>query len=150
MRKIKSERLRKLETELTDLEQWLKLGLVPKKDITKHKKEIKSIREKLGDEEERIRFLKESGDLEEYVTPKKGASRSGYTDMPTIPDIDGGETRASRFDDDTNHEISDNETTVSETKTEGDKGKEEEESYFSDKARWKRSSGIIDPDADDW
>ena len=37
---IKSERLKKFETELTDLEQWLKLGLVPKKDIEKHKEEI--------------------------------------------------------------------------------------------------------------
>ena len=26
---MKSERLRKLEAELTDLDQWLKLGLVP-------------------------------------------------------------------------------------------------------------------------
>ena len=34
---IKSERLKKLEVELEDLEQWLKLGLVPKKDIEKHR-----------------------------------------------------------------------------------------------------------------
>ena len=30
---IKSERLKKLESEFHDLEQWLKLGLVPKKDL---------------------------------------------------------------------------------------------------------------------
>ena len=34
---MKSERLKKLETELEDLEQWMNLGLVPKKDIEKHK-----------------------------------------------------------------------------------------------------------------
>ena len=33
---LKSERLRKLEKELEDLKQWLRLGLVPKKDIDKH------------------------------------------------------------------------------------------------------------------
>ena len=42
MRHIKSERLKKLEVELTDLEQWLKLGLVPKKDVEKHKQENRS------------------------------------------------------------------------------------------------------------
>ena len=38
----KSERLKKLETELEDLEQWMRLSLVPKKDIEKHKEEIRS------------------------------------------------------------------------------------------------------------
>ena len=42
MRHVKSERLKKLESELNDLEQWLKLGLVPKKDIEKHKEEIQN------------------------------------------------------------------------------------------------------------
>ena len=40
---MKSERLKKFETELNDLEQWLKLGLVPKKDIEKHREEIKTL-----------------------------------------------------------------------------------------------------------
>lgn len=43
MKHVKSERLKKLESELQDLEQWLKLGLVPKKDVTKHKEEIEQI-----------------------------------------------------------------------------------------------------------
>jgi hypothetical protein len=30
---MKSERLKKLEAELEDLEQWMGLGLVPKKDV---------------------------------------------------------------------------------------------------------------------
>ena len=37
---MKSERLKKFENELNDLEQWLNLGLVPKKDLDKHKTEI--------------------------------------------------------------------------------------------------------------
>ena len=47
MKHIKSERLKKLETELNDLEQWLKLGLVPKKDVDKHKEEILVVRNKI-------------------------------------------------------------------------------------------------------
>ena len=38
---LKSERLKKLETELEDLQKWLNLGLVPKKDTEKHKEEIR-------------------------------------------------------------------------------------------------------------
>src|ERR1700674_2229971 len=94
MRHIKSERLKKLELELNDLEQWLKLGLVPKKDIQKHKEEIVAIQSKIGEEKERLQFLKESGEAEEYTVPKRQATRTAYTEMPTIPDIDMGETAA--------------------------------------------------------
>src|SRR5687767_3123212 len=92
MRHIKSERLKKLETELNDLEQWLKLGLVPKKDIEKHKEEITAVQAKIEEEKERLQFLKESGEAEEYITPKRPVARAGYTEMPTIPDIDMPET----------------------------------------------------------
>jgi hypothetical protein len=90
MRHIKSELLKKLEVELNDLEQWLKLGLVPKKDVEKHKLEIEGVQAKIEEEKERLQFLKESGDVEEYVTPKRIPQRAGYTEMPTIPDIDIG------------------------------------------------------------
>ena len=52
MKHFKSERLKKLETELHDLEQWLKLGLVPKKDIEKHKGEIGVIQSKIEEEKD--------------------------------------------------------------------------------------------------
>jgi hypothetical protein len=156
MRHIKSERLKKLETELNDLEQWLKLGLVPKKDIDKHKEEIVGVKSRIEEEKERLQFLKESGEGEEYITPKKTAARAGYNDMPTIPDIDMGETMGASdtsFDMDTDA-IEVEGTTVEErdedeedhTESEED---EEDESYFSDKNRWRRG-GIIDPDANDW
>jgi hypothetical protein len=154
MRHIKSERLKKLETELNDLEQWLKLGLVPKKDIEKHKEEIVGVKAKIEEEKERLQFLKESGETEEYITPKKTAARAGYNDMPTIPDIDMGETMAGSdtgFDMDTDvievestmEEREDEEEDVTESEDEDD------ESYFSDRNRWRRG-GIIDPDANDW
>jgi len=162
MRHIKSERLKKLESELNDLEQWLKLGLVPKKDLEKHKEEIVAVRAKMDEEKERLQFLKTSGDAEEYVTPKRPTNRAGYAEMPTIPDIDMGET-AGAFTDtgfDMESEAMDVESSVIEEKDDSeadDSGADEEEgdedeeddSYFSDRNRWKRG-GIIDPDANEW
>jgi hypothetical protein len=167
MRHVKSERLKKLETELNDLEQWLKLGLVPKKDIEKHKEEIHAIQGKIDEEKERLQFLKESGEGEEYVTPKRNTqTRAGYTEMPTIPDIDASETvgsfgesgfemetdaaesESSVYDDD-EEENTGTEAAAGEEEEEADEKEEEDESFFSDRNRWKRG-GIIDPDADEW
>src|SRR3989338_5815413 len=88
---IKSERLKKLETELEDLEQWMNLGLVPKKDMEKHKEEIRSLRTKIQEEKERLRFMKESGDMEEYVTPKRSPARQAYAEPHTLPDMEVGD-----------------------------------------------------------
>lgn len=161
MRHIKSERLKKLEIELTDLEQWLKLGLVPKKDIEKHKEEIRGIQGKIAEEKERLQFLKESGDAEEFVPPKRPVgSRGSFTDMPTIPDIDIGESHGglteSGFDMEsegdetaTTHEHDEDEEKNGDEDEDKEAEDEDDESYFSDKNRWKRG-GIIDPDANEW
>lgn len=168
MRHIKSERLKKLETELQDLEQWLKLGLVPKKDIEKHKEEIRSVQSKIEEEKERLQFLKESGEAEEYIAPKRTpAGRAGYTEMPTIPDIDAGETaggftdagfemetdmidtETSVFEDQEETEEEGSEAEGAEEEEEKSESDEDDESYFSDRNRWRRG-GIIDPDADEW
>jgi hypothetical protein len=157
MKHIKSERLKKLESELNDLEQWLKLGLVPKKDIDKHKEEIQVVKAKIEEEKERLQFLKESGETEEYVTPKRPVNRAGYNEMPTIPDIDIGETMGggdTGFDMETDavevDQTMEDRTEDDEEETAGQEEEEEEdESYFSDRNRWRRG-GIIDPDANDW
>nr|WP_079989347.1 hypothetical protein [Candidatus Protochlamydia phocaeensis] len=157
MKHIKSERLKKLEAELNDLEQWLKLGLVPKKDVDKHKEEIQAVKAKIEEEKERLHFLKESGEAEEYITPKRAPTRAGYNDMPTIPDIDIGETIGggeTGFDmetdaievDQTLEERDEEDEEVVENEEEEE---EDDESYFSDRNRWRRG-GIIDPDANDW
>jgi len=161
MKHVKSERLKKLESELGDLEQWLKLGLVPKKDITKHKEEIEQIRLKIDEEKERLQFLRESGDVEEYTTPKKAQNRS-FTDMPSIPDIDMGDSingSESQFDSESSIGFESSSSERDDDSEEGEGGEEEgeeedeededEESYFSDRNRWRRG-GIIDPDADEW
>jgi hypothetical protein len=165
MRHVKSERLKKLESELNDLEQWLKLGLVPKKDIEKHREEIEAVRGKIEEEKERLQFLKESGEVEEYVTPKRGATRTSYTDMPSIPDVDMADTGVglseTQFDLETDAGGSessviserDDEDAVEEDdgaeRDEDDTEMEDDESYFSDRNRWRRG-GIVDPDADEW
>ena len=157
MKHIKSERLKKLETELNDLEQWLKLGLVPKKDVDKHKEEIQAVKSKIEEEKERLQFLKESGEAEEYITPKRPTTRAGYNEMPTIPDIDIGETMGANetgFEMETDaieidQTVEEREEEEEELTEQEEEGEEEDESYFSDRNRWRRG-GIIDPDANDW
>ena len=168
MKSIKSERLKKLESELNDLEQWLQLGLVPKKDLDKHKEEIRSLQSKIEEEKDRLQFLKEGGETEEFIVPKRGPSKAGYAEMPTIPDVDLTESSSglteSGFDRDTSVEDTSIEDDSEEgeiyatgefdeaegIKPESDKDEEEEdESYFSDRNRWRRG-GIVDPDADEW
>lgn len=151
MKHIKSEKLKKYELELADLEQWLKLGLVPKKDIDKHKEEILVVKQKIEEEKERLEFLKASGESEDYVMPKRPQTRAGYNDMPTLPDIDveetigGGETG---FDMETDVAEGD-QTGEEKDDDDADDEEKEDESYFSDRNRWRRG-GIVDPDANDW
>lgn len=167
MRQFKSERLKGLESELEDLEQWLKLGLVPKKDIPKHKEEIVAVKEKIDEELSRLRFLKESGQLEEYIAPKRATGRTGYTELGTLPDTDltetgglsdsyYGETTETGESDTTLHdELEEEEKPESkgekdpEAEAEHAEEEEEDEDAFSDRNRWRRG-GIVDPDADEW
>ncbi len=153
---LKSDKLKKLEAELADLERWLELGLVPKKDEPKHKEEIRVLQEKVDEEKGRLRFLKEHGDLEDYVAPKRQASKTVYqAEMPTLPDAEYGDGAVTEgFDENTSSKststVGAEETTLSETKDEETTlSDEDDESYFSEKARWKRG-GIIDPEANDW
>ncbi|MBS0634994.1 MAG: hypothetical protein JSR37_05995 [Verrucomicrobia bacterium] len=169
MKQIKSERLRKLEAEMNDLQQWLQLGLVPKKDVERHKEEITMLQARIEEEKERLQFLKEGGEAEEFIAPKRTPGKAGYNEMPTIPDVDMGDGGSSMseggfdtdtyvsndtsYEDDTEEEEnygSGEHEEGGEEKAEGAAEEEEEdESYFSDRNRWKRG-GIVDPDADEW
>lgn len=157
MKHYKSERLKKLESELADLEQWLKLGLVPKRDIDKHKEEIQAINAKIDEEKERLQFLKESGEAEEYIAPKRNQTRAGYTEMPTLPDVEVGDTQGGGGYKETSYGLDTEHGEFESTQGDGDTDDEEdqtfnedEESYFSDRNRWRRGRNIIDPDADEW
>ncbi len=153
---MKSERLKKLETELEDLEQWMSLGLVPKKDVEKHKEEIRGLKSKIDEEKDRLRSLKESGEMEEYAAPKRSPARQAYAEPHTLPDMEMSDnmTDAGLDMETESHETE----TVSDEETEGGGGgggedetllEEEDEDPFSDRNRWKR--GILeDPDRDNW
>ena len=162
---IKSERLKKLESELHDLDQWLRLGLVPKKDLDKHKIEIEALKERIEEEKERLRFLKENNTLEQYAPPKKAPhARQGFPEGNSLPDIDvseegvtdaGLEMENESFEAESSHGGEEaNEGSLFSSSGEEESGfsdddDEDEEDPFSDRNRWKR--GVMeDPDADNW
>lgn len=153
---MKSERLRKLETEHQDLEQWLKLGLVPKKDMQKHKEEILSLQQKIDEERERLRFLKESGEAEDAAIPKRPAhSRQQFQDPHSMADADIVEEGLTDLGMEMESESYDFESSSGEEEAESDEeapasaDEDDDEDPFSDRNRWKR--GILeDPDAKDW
>lgn len=152
---MKSERLKKLELELQDLEQWLNLGLVPKKDIEKHKGEIESLKSRVEEEKERLQSLKENGESEEYSVPKRNAQqRAAYQEPHTLPGVDMDEGGGSGGMTDSGMDNDSPTTFETETGTiaddeEGATTIEDDEDPFSDKNRWRR--GILeDPDADSW
>jgi hypothetical protein len=153
---IKSERLKKLETELLDLAQWLKLGLVPKKDMQKHREEMQNLEQKIGEEKERLRFLKESGESEEFALPKRPAhGRQAFQDPHSMADMDVVEEGLTDIGIDVETESFDFETSAAEEAEEGEEGpatvnaEEDDEDPFSDRNRWRR--GVLeDPDANDW
>ena len=101
--------------------------------------------------------MKESGELEEYVTPKRSPARQAYAEPHTLPDMDLGENMTDAgLDMETEaYEME----TIAEEETEGGAAateeeatvveEEEDEDPFSDRNRWKR--GILeDPDSDNW
>lgn len=152
---IKSERLKKLEAELLDLQQWMKLGLVPKKELERHTQEIHSLESRIKEEKDRLQALKESGELEDFVAPRRGSAKTVFPDTPTMTDVDLGSesTDVSAFGGDADSadldstEIDRNEERGGDQDlTEAD---EEDEDPFSDRNRWRRG-GIIDPDTTDW
>ena len=151
---MKSERLKKLESELQDLEQWLNLGLVPNKDIDKHKHEIEIMKNRVKKKKKRLLAIKENGDLEEFSVPKRNQQgRQAYQEPHTMPGVDmeaesnltdaGLDMETDSFETQTTT-ISDEDRGEDVTQTE-----EDEEDPFSDKNRWRR--GILeDPDSDSW
>jgi hypothetical protein len=156
---MKSERLKKLETELHDLEQWMKLGLVPKKELDRHREEIQNLKARIEEEKERLQFLKESGEGEEYTAPRRSPAKTVYPETPSMSDVEFGESTEAAIETETEsaveietteeerEERSSSASTVLEEEGEGEE--EDEEDPFSDRNRWRRG-GIIDPDATEW
>lgn len=163
---MKSERLKKLESELRDLEEWLKLGLVPKKEIQRHREEISNLKSRIEEEKERLQFLKESGAIEEYTTPRRSPAKTVYPETPTFTEFEVEESDAGiEFETEVmEYETAEEETFSDEEEKEeagagggggaeeeapAEEEEEEEEDPFSDRNRWRRG-GILDPDANEW
>lgn len=149
---MKSERLKKFESELNDLEQWMKLGLVPKKEIERHKEEIENLKARILEEKERLQFLKESGEVEEFTAPRRSPAKTVYPETPSMSDVEFGETTEAGLEMETESlDLQTNEEEKEEvtSTTEVERVEEEEEDPFSDRNRWRRG-GIIDPDATEW
>lgn len=148
---MKSERLKKLEAELHDLTQWMRLGLVPKKEIDRHQEEIRVLEDKIQEEKERLQLLKENGEIEEFVAPRRNPSKSMYPDGPSMSDLEFVEPTETELDIDPGEtvelDLSDEER--EESGMEIDYSSEDDEDPFSDRNRWRRG-GIIDPDANEW
>ena len=154
---MKSERLKKLETELRDLEQWLKLGLVPKKEIEKHKNEIALLKKRIQEEKQRLQSLKESDDSEEFSVPKRNLqSRQPYQEAHTISGVEmggGSNMTDAGLDVDSDTTFEDGTTTISGSDDSSTEEMttviEDDDDPFSDKNRWRR--GILeDPNGNSW
>lgn len=153
---MKSEKLKKLESELRDLQQWLNLGLVPKKDLEKHKKEIEAAKLKIDEENEKLRHLKENGELEEYTMPKRSPqAKQAYQEPNSMPDMDSHSsdmTDAGLELESDSYDASNDSSSIFDLDEAGDDRTlvdDEDENPFSDKNRWRR--GILeDPDSNDW
>mgnify|MGYP001158652941 CR=1 FL=1 len=150
---MKSDRLKKLESELKDLEQWLKLGLVPKKDVEKHKGEIQVLSDRIAEEKNRLQQIKENGDQEEYSAPKRNSqNRASYQEHHTIPGAGGGSSSGltdAGLGNDSSSAFETDTGSVAEEDASSSALDEDDEDPFSDKNRWRR--GILeDPDADSW
>ncbi len=150
---MKSERLKKLEVELQDLEQLMQLGLVPKKEIERQQQEIANLQARNGEEKERSQFLQESGDMEEYSAPRRTPAKTVYPETPSMTDVEYGQSTEAGLEMET--ESMELQTTEEEkeeptaTAEEVVEEVEDEEDPFSDRNRWKRG-GIIDPDSTEW
>lgn len=152
---MKSERLKKLENELKDLEKWLDLGLVPNKDIDKHKIEIEGIRTRIEEEKQRLIFLKESGDIEDFASPKKSNQKQIYDhqSMPDVGSSGSSDMTNAGFEMETASFEADH-TTLFDIEMAGEEKETREhdadDDPYSDKNRWRRSREIMDPENDDW
>jgi hypothetical protein len=150
---MKSDRLKKLEAELQDLQQWMKLGLVPKKELERHQEEMRTLEARIEEEKERLRFLKESGDMEDFQAPRRTPGKPAYSETPTMSDVEMSDSTESGFEIDQESSSSDTQdedaTSSGETSSDDDDLYKDDDDPFSDRNRWRRG-GIIDPESNDW
>ncbi len=141
---MKQDKLRKLESEFTDLESFKSCGLVNKRDLEKHEEEIGLKKTEIETEKRRLALIKESGEAPEYETPRKPTPQAVYAETPTMSDLEttndsacltenSFETEAETAD------VTEAETTiVNESVTEGDEEENKEEDKDEEGDKWQR------------
>lgn len=150
---MKSEKLRKWESEHADLMKMFEYDLVPKKEKEKYQLELESLKAKIEEEKQRLHYMKESGEADDFVAPKRSQKAQNY-DPQSMPDIGVEEEHSEisymeerSYDEDDPSTLWDDE----EVEEGGERNSTEyNEDAFSDKNRWKRARMIMDPDQDDW
>ena len=156
---MRNDKIKKMEVELRDLEEWLKLGLVPKKDEEKHKLEIAAVTKRISDEQAKLRALRDGEEMEEFVTPKR-TTRTAFTEQTTIAELDMETNMHYRnrtsISDDTSFsgdtETADMDTATSDGDDDSTSAEDDDVDPFSDTQRLRRGwdRDVIDPDSDDW
>lgn len=153
MSKIKSDKVKKLEAELGDLQNWLDLGLVPNKDLVKHKEEIAALQKRIEEERGKLTESKDGNEPEEYIAPKRTQAKQPFSESTNISDVD---VDNSSVEEDEEEEDSSSPSDGFITDDDDDEDEDEddvidvdEDDPFSDRNRWRR--GVLeDPDADNW
>ncbi len=142
---MKSERLQKLEMELEVNVSCMAAGLFPPREKERYLEEIRTIEAKILEEKERLRFMKENGDDQEYVIPKRNPARQGYAEPHTLPDMDdsdmteGGDMETDHFGGMTDSG-GDDDTDSGTSSDDEEHDTDEETDMFSPKARSLRLS----------
>lgn len=147
----KSDRLKKYERELADLKQWLKLGLVPKKDRPRHEQEMAALEQKIEEEQQRSKAAKDSLEGDDYIAPKRQAPKPAYGDNPTLSGINLADDQGSESGFGLDSEATTLEESLYEHRDDTASGGDEygdmdrARKYYD---RWE--SGFRDPDDDEW
>src|SRR6202023_222793 len=100
------------------------------------KGEIKGLQERIEEEKDRLRSLKESGEIEEYTPPKRGPhGRAAFQEPHSMPDMEMGDEGLTDAGLDMETESFEVETSTGEettTELEEEEGAEEEEEEEED------------------
>ena len=130
----KSDKLKKLDRELKEAENWLELGMLSGPELEKHLNEIIAIKKRREDE---INRLKNAQDTDDDLITKKVYSKNSY-DSTNIHDMDHPDEYdlANLYEDD--------------SFTHSDDDDSDDDDPFSAARRWSRKNEIQDPESDDW
>jgi hypothetical protein len=147
--------LKKLQIDLKVHQECMDANLYHPRDKEKELKKIEAILEQIKKEEHRLLLMKESGEVEEYVIPKRNAARQQYSDPHTLADNDMDTSGGMSDNSDTENMDFDETDADSDTESATESDEEEKNSnadeaddewFFSEKGRSRSYLQSPDPD----